>query len=61
RHAVGTGVAGGMFAATFLALFFIPLFFHWVVDRRLQAGAEEIEMRPHEHAGVHTPSHHPAR
>jgi hydrophobe/amphiphile efflux-1 (HAE1) family protein len=61
RHAVGTGVAGGMFAATFLALFFIPLFFHWVVDRRLQTRMEEIEVRPHERAGVHAPSRHPAR
>ncbi|HMA10924.1 MAG TPA: efflux RND transporter permease subunit, partial [Steroidobacteraceae bacterium] len=61
RHAVGTGVAGGMFAATFLALFFIPLFFHWVVDRRLQARREDIEERPHAHVGVHAPSRHPAR
>ena len=59
RHAVGTGVAGGMFAATFLALFFIPLFFHWVVDRRLQARMEESEARPCEHAGVHVASRHP--
>ena len=59
RHAVGTGVAGGMFAATFLALFFIPLFFHWVVDRRLQARMAESEARPHEHAGVHMASRHP--
>jgi hydrophobe/amphiphile efflux-1 (HAE1) family protein len=61
RHSVGTGVAGGMFAATFLALFFIPLFFHWVVDRRLRAKVEEIEVRPHEHAGVHVASRHPSR
>jgi hydrophobe/amphiphile efflux-1 (HAE1) family protein len=27
RHSVGTGVMGGMMAATFLAIFFIPLFF----------------------------------
>lgn len=27
RHAIGTGVIGGMLAATFLAIFFIPLFF----------------------------------
>jgi HAE1 family hydrophobic/amphiphilic exporter-1/multidrug efflux pump len=27
RHSVGTGVMGGMLAATFLAIFFIPLFF----------------------------------
>jgi hydrophobe/amphiphile efflux-1 (HAE1) family protein len=61
RHAVATGVAGGMFAATFLALFFIPLFFHWVADRRLQARIEEVEVRPHAQAGVHVPSRHPSR
>ncbi|KHN89352.1 aminoglycoside/multidrug transporter subunit AcrD [Pectobacterium actinidiae] len=32
QHAVGTGVIGGMLAATFLAIFFVPLFF--VVVRR---------------------------
>ncbi|MBQ4777622.1 multidrug efflux RND transporter permease AcrD [Pectobacterium versatile] len=32
QHAVGTGVIGGMVAATFLAIFFVPLFF--VVVRR---------------------------
>lgn len=27
RHSIGTGVIGGMLAATFLAVFFVPLFF----------------------------------
>jgi multidrug efflux pump len=27
RQAIGTGVMGGMFAATFLAIFFVPLFY----------------------------------
>ncbi len=27
QHAIGTGVAGGMFAATFLAVIFVPIFF----------------------------------
>jgi multidrug efflux pump len=27
RHSVGTGVIGGMLAATFLAVFFVPMFF----------------------------------
>jgi multidrug efflux pump len=27
RHSVGMGVLGGMIAATFLAIFFVPLFF----------------------------------
>ncbi|MYH01849.1 MAG: multidrug efflux RND transporter permease subunit [Nitrospira sp. SB0675_bin_23] len=33
RHSIGTGVFGGMLAATFLAIFFVPLFF--VVIRKL--------------------------
>src|SRR6202008_1498945 len=35
RHAVGTGVMGGMLAATFLAIFFIPLFFKLIMQRKL--------------------------
>ena len=30
RHSIGTGVIGGMLAATFIAVFFIPLFFRLV-------------------------------
>ncbi|WP_322028098.1 efflux RND transporter permease subunit [Burkholderia sp. BCC1977] len=33
RHAIGTGVAGGMIAATILAIFFVPVFF--IVVRKL--------------------------
>jgi HAE1 family hydrophobic/amphiphilic exporter-1/multidrug efflux pump len=33
RHSIGTGVFGGMLAATFLAIFFVPLFF--VLIRRV--------------------------
>lgn len=33
RHSIGTGVFGGMLAATFLAIFFVPLFF--VLIRRI--------------------------
>jgi multidrug efflux pump len=29
RHSIGTGVIGGMLAATFIAILFIPLFFVW--------------------------------
>lgn len=32
RHSVGTGVMGGMLAATFLAIFFVPLFFKLITD-----------------------------
>ncbi len=62
RHAVGTGVVGGMLAATFLAVLFIPLFFHWVSDKRLKVDQAEIDAHPHMNThpvSVHVPSHHP--
>ena len=37
RHSVGTGVIGGMLAATFLAIFFVPLFFRLVTRERRPA------------------------
>ncbi|QRM31983.1 efflux RND transporter permease subunit [Microvirga sp. VF16] len=37
RHSVGTGVIGGMLAATFLAILFVPLFFRLVTRERKQA------------------------
>lgn len=48
RHSVGTGVMGGMIAATFLAIFFVPLFFYWLTEgkvsekRKQQAIIDEI-------------------
>jgi multidrug efflux pump len=50
RHAIGTGVLGGMLSATVLAIFFIPLFFVVIIrifgkrraDRQeIAAGAQE--------------------
>jgi HAE1 family hydrophobic/amphiphilic exporter-1/multidrug efflux pump len=35
RHSTGTGVMGGMLAATFLAVFFVPLFYRVITERRL--------------------------
>jgi HAE1 family hydrophobic/amphiphilic exporter-1/multidrug efflux pump len=35
RHSAGTGVMGGMLAATFLAIFFVPMFFKLMTDRHL--------------------------
>ena len=35
RQAVGTGVMGGMLAATFLAIFFVPLFYRLIAENRL--------------------------
>ncbi len=36
RQSVGTGVMGGMLAATFLAIFFVPLFYRLITDLRLR-------------------------
>jgi Cu/Ag efflux pump CusA len=34
RHSLGTSVIGGMLAATFIATFFVPLFFRWIAGFR---------------------------
>jgi multidrug efflux pump len=33
RHSIGTGVIGGMIGATFLAMFFVPLFYRLIAWR----------------------------
>jgi Cu/Ag efflux pump CusA len=50
RQAVGTGVMGGMMAATFLAIFFVPLFFRLIIDRRLgeRRSTDELFAEVHE-------------
>jgi multidrug efflux pump len=40
RHSIGTGVIGGMLAATFIAVFFVPLLFKLLGGRRGGAPAE---------------------
>jgi HAE1 family hydrophobic/amphiphilic exporter-1/multidrug efflux pump len=44
RHSVGTGVMGGMMAATFLAVFFVPTFFFWLTERRLREERSRKEL-----------------
>ena len=34
RHSIGTGVIGGMLAATFVAILFVPLFFRLLTRSR---------------------------
>jgi multidrug efflux pump subunit AcrB len=63
RQSVGTGVMGGMLAATFLAIFFVPLFFKIISDRRVageRRSAKELraEAVPHPHPHVHGAHHH---
>ncbi|AHG21466.1 multidrug transporter [Chania multitudinisentens RB-25] len=49
QNAVGTGVMGGMVAATVLAIFFVPMFFV-VVRRRFSKKSEDLE---HSHPVKH--------
>ena len=55
RRSIGTGVLGGMLAATFLAIFFVPLFFvligkmnQWVTGRK---AAEPPAVPPDNYSG----------
>jgi multidrug efflux pump len=41
RHAIGTGVMGGMLSATFLAIFFVPLLY--LLIRRIFPGGKPID------------------
>ena len=45
RHSIGTGVFGGMLAATFLAIFFVPLFFVVIgkIGRRVKHPVAETQ------------------
>jgi multidrug efflux pump len=44
RHSVGTGVMGGMIAATLLAVFHVPLFFKVLYDRRIRETRSHDEL-----------------
>jgi HAE1 family hydrophobic/amphiphilic exporter-1/multidrug efflux pump len=54
RHSAGTGVVGGMLAATFLAIFFIPWFYKMISDRRLsdERSTSEIEGEVEHHRSL---------
>lgn len=45
RRSVGTGVMGGMMAATFLAIFFVPMFFKLLSDRHLREQRSNAALR----------------
>jgi multidrug efflux pump subunit AcrB len=51
RQSLGNGVLGGMLAATFLAIFFVPLFFKLVNDRRIKTLPEDFHHPEHKHHG----------
>jgi HAE1 family hydrophobic/amphiphilic exporter-1/multidrug efflux pump len=66
RHSTGTGVMGGMLAATFLAIFFVPLFYRVITERRLIERRSRDELltevkhaRDVTHHVPHTPGHPP--
>jgi len=66
RHSVGTGVMGGMLAATFLAIFFVPLFYKFIVERSLierrshdEIVGEVAHLRQASHHVPQTPGHPP--
>jgi hydrophobe/amphiphile efflux-1 (HAE1) family protein len=48
RHSIGTGVMGGMIAATFLAIFFVPLFFVLItgLSERLRGNRQTTPSTP---------------
>lgn len=48
RESVGTGVMGGMLAATFLAIFFVPLFYKLITDRSFRSNDAEFTPPPAE-------------
>jgi HAE1 family hydrophobic/amphiphilic exporter-1/multidrug efflux pump len=54
RHSAGTGVVGGMLAATFLAIFFIPWFYKMISDRKLsdERSTSEIEGEVEHHRNL---------
>jgi multidrug efflux pump len=59
RHSVGTGVMGGMLAATFLAIFFVPFFYKLIMERKLgePRSSEELKKEATHHREMHN---HPA-
>ena len=66
RHSAGTGVMGGMLAATFLAIFFVPMFFKLMSDRHLteKRSTDEIKREAEQarvvsHRPVAVPHHAP--
>jgi HAE1 family hydrophobic/amphiphilic exporter-1/multidrug efflux pump len=68
RVSAGTGVMGGMLAATFLAIFFVPMFFKLMTDRHLTEDRstadikrEAEQARNVTHKPVQTAHHAPHR
>jgi multidrug efflux pump subunit AcrB len=60
RHSVGTGVMGGMLAATFLAIFFVPLFYKVITDWKIKEtrSPEDIQREADRTRAAHSVVHH---
>jgi multidrug efflux pump len=53
---------GGMLAATFLAIFFVPMFFKLLAGRRLRERRSTAEIKEEierSRGTIHAPVHHP--
>ncbi|MBK7250510.1 MAG: multidrug efflux RND transporter permease subunit [Gammaproteobacteria bacterium] len=49
RRSMGSGVLGGMLAATTVAILFVPLFFKWLEGRAVPAARQETTAAPTSH------------
>jgi multidrug efflux pump len=46
RHSIGTGVIGGMLAATFIATFFIPMFYSLIARKPPKKRPDDVAGAP---------------
>ena len=55
RISAGTGVMGGMLAATFLAIFFVPFFYKLIMSRRMgeERSTDELKQEATRHRDLH--------
>ena len=57
RHSIGTGVIGGMLAATFVAILFVPLFFRLLTRRKKGVATSPGLAQPHPERRDYAHSH----
>jgi multidrug efflux pump len=59
RHAIGTGVIGGMIAATAVAIFFIPAFYDIITEFAERGKRRKAKVTPHTPTDNHYPPQEP--